>query len=431
MPAKKKIDRNGGFYRKSLETMPIPQKTWYLNRKLKEILHYAHNHSFAIKHKMDSVGATPKDIQTIQDLEKLPITQKADLIEIQKKNPPFGGFEGIPLGKLRRIYVSPGPIYEPGEADCEELGWAQALYAGGFRPGDIVINTFNYHMVPFALNMLDNSLFRVGCITVPTGIGNTEQQVHILKYLKANGFCGTPSFLLQISEKAEEMGLNPKEDLHLRVGLVAAEMLPESLRSKLEGKFGAILRQSYGTADIGCLGYECREKKGLHVPDDKIVEIVDPETGKALAPGKVGEVVGTTFNKAYPLIRFGTGDLSFMTDEPCPCGRTSPRLVRIMGRIDQATKVRGLFIHPGQVDEVAARHPQIGRWQMVVTRKGDKDEMTLRVELKEKMMPSEKGKEEIEKSIREVMKLRGEVQWASSGTIPEGIKRIEDQRIWE
>jgi phenylacetate-CoA ligase len=173
------------------------------------------------------------------------------------------------------------------------------------------------------------------------------------------------------------------------------------------------------------------EKKGLHVPDDKIVEIVDPETGAALAPGNVGEVVGTTFNKAYPLIRFGTGDLSFLTDAPCSCGRTSPRLVRIMGRIDQATKVRGLFIHPGQVDEVAARHPQIGRYQVVVTRKGEKDVMTLRVELKEKMLPSEKGKEEIEKSIREVMKLRGEVHWVPSGTIPEGIKKIEDQRIWE
>ena len=239
MPANKKIGRSGGFYRKSLETMPIPQKTGYLNRKLKEIIRYAYRHSSAIKHKMDSIGVIPKDIQTIQDLEKLPITPKADLIEIQKKNPPFGGFEGVPLGKLRRIFVSPGPIYEPGEANCEELGWAQALYAGGFRPGDIVINTFNYHMVPFALNMLDNSLFRVGCITVPTGVGNTEQQVHILKYLRANGFCGTPSFLLQIAEKAEELGLDPKKDLHLRVGLVAAEMLPESLRSKLEDKFGA------------------------------------------------------------------------------------------------------------------------------------------------------------------------------------------------
>ena len=199
---------------------------------------------------MDSVGLKPKDIQTIKDLEKIPITKKTELVELQKKNPPFGGFEGVPVTELRRIFISPGPIYEPGEMEYNELGWAQGMYAGGFRPGDIAINTFSYHMVPFALHMVDNSLHRIGCISIPTGVGNTEQQVNILKNLKANGFCGTPSFLLNIAEKAEEMGFDLKKDLNLKVGFVAAEMLPESLRSKLEEKFGMIIRQTYGTADI-------------------------------------------------------------------------------------------------------------------------------------------------------------------------------------
>jgi phenylacetate-CoA ligase len=227
------------------------------------------------------------------------------------------------------------------------------------------------------------------------------------------------------------MGLDLKKDLHLRVGFVAAEMLPESLRSKLEERFGMTIRQSYGTADIGCLGYECREKNGMHLPDDKIVEIVDPRTGKQLPAGQAGEIVATTFNRVYPLIRFGTGDLSLLTQDPCPCGRTSPRLVKILGRVDQMTKVRGLFIHPGQAEAIASRHPMIARYQVVVTRKENKDEITFRIELKEEFPGVEMRKEEIQGSIRDVMKLRGNVEFVPRGTIPEGNKKIEDQRSWD
>ena len=379
----------------------------------------------------DTAGLKPDDIKTLKDLEKVPITKKSDLVELQKKHPPFGGLEGVPIRKLRRIYVSPGPIYEPGETDYEEIAWAEAMVAGGFRPGDIALNTFSYHMVPFALQMLDNTLHRIGCITIPAGTGNTEQQVHILKNLKATAFCGTASFLLSIAEKAAEMGLDLRKDLSLRAGFVATEMLPESLRSKLEEKFEMTIRQSYGTADIGCLGYECTEKKGMHIPDDKVVEIVEPETGRQLHPGQVGEIVATTFNKAYPLIRFGTGDLSSLTEAPCPCGRTSQRLLRILGRVDQMTKVRGLFIHPAQADEIASRHPLIGRYQIVVTRKEDKDQMTFRIEFNKEAAQRAKLKEEIEKSIRDVMKLRGDVEIVPGGTIPENAKRIDDQRSWE
>jgi phenylacetate-CoA ligase len=253
----------------------------------------------------------------------------------------------------------------------------------------------------------------------------------VLRSLKVTGFCGTPSFLFTIAEKAEEMGLHPKKDLSLRVGLVATEMLSESLRSSLEEKFDMVIRQSYGTADIGCLGYECMEKNGMHIPDDKLVEIVDPQTGKQLPFETPGEIVGTTFNRVYPLIRFGTGDLSLLTNRPCPCGRTSPRLVKILGRIDQSTKVRGLFVHPGQVDEIASRYPEIAKYRMVLTRKEHKDLMTFQVELQEATLPNDRMKEDIERTIRDVIKLRGEVQFVAEGTIPEGARKIEDQRTWD
>ena len=411
--------------------MPHQKRNDHFSQKLRGIVRYAYKHSAAFKNKMDSVGLKPVDIQTIKDLEKIPLTKKAELMDLQKKHPPFGGFEGVPITELRRIYVSPGPIHEPGEAHYDELGWAQGMVAAGFRPGDMAINTFSYHMVPFALQMIDNSLHQIGCVTIPSGVGNTEQQVNILKTLKANAYCGTASFLLNIAEKAEEMGFDLRKDLDLKVGFVATEMLPESLRSRLEEKFGMTIRQGYGTADIGCLGYECVEKSGMHVPDDKIVEIVDPSTGKRVGPGEPGEIVATTFDKVYPLIRFGTGDLSILADTSCPCGRTSPRLVKILGRVDQSTKVRGLFIHPGQADEVVAKHPQISRYQVVITQKEHKDEMTFRVELQEEVLQPEKLKSQMEQSIRDVMKVRGDVQFVSKGTIPEGAKKIEDRRKWE
>jgi phenylacetate-CoA ligase len=227
------------------------------------------------------------------------------------------------------------------------------------------------------------------------------------------------------------MDLDLRRDLNLKVAFVAAEMLPESLRKTLEDKLGVILRQSYGTADIGSLGYECMEKNGMHLPDDKIVEITDPQTGRQVRPGEAGEIVATTFSKTYPLVRFGTGDLSTLTDEPCPCGRTSPRLVRILGRIDQLTKVRAVFVHPGQADEVARRYPNIAAYRVVVTRERDQDIMTFQVELKDENVEKEKLKEDLKNTIRDVMKVRGDVEFVPQGTIPEGAKKIEDKRTWD
>jgi phenylacetate-CoA ligase len=280
--------------------------------------------------------------------------------------------------------------------------------------------------------MLDSSLKILGCRTIPAGVGNTELQVRIMKDLKVTGFLGTPSFLFTMIQKAKEMGLNPPKNLTLKTAFVAAEMLTESLRESLESELrGLMVRQSYGTADIGCLGFECTQKNGMHVPDDGIVEIVDPQTGKQCVPGEIGEVVGTCFNKVYPLIRFGSGDLSYISDEPCPCGRTSPRLMKIVGRVDQMTKVKGMFIHPGLVDAVAAKFDEIGACRIMVTRDGHQDRMTFQAELDRPGPDPEKLSGTVKKVIQEILRVRGEVQFLPKGSLPKGAKKIEDQRVWE
>ena len=332
--------------------------------------------------------------------------------------------------ELRRIYVSPGPIYEPGEREYEDYRWAQALYAGGFRSGDIAQITFNFNMVPVGF-WLDEALQQLGCISVPAGVGNTELQIQIMKELSVAAYLGTPSFLATIAERAEKMGLDLRRDLRLKVGFVAAEPLPETLRSDLENRFDMLIRQSYGTADVGCLGYECIEKNGMHVPEECIVEIVEPETGRRLGPSETGEVVATVFDRSYPLIRFGTGDLSYYTDEPCGCGRTSARLVRIVGRSDQMTKVKGLFVHPNQVEEVRKKFPALGNSQIVVLREGNQDRMIFRAELAVRDANVEALRDELARVIQEILRLKGEVEFVAPGSIPADAKKIDDQRKWD
>jgi phenylacetate-CoA ligase len=285
-------------------------------------------------------------------------------------------------------------------------------------------------MVPFAF-MLDESLRQVGCICVPTGVGQTELQVQIMHELGVTAYLGTPSFLAAIAEKAEGMGLDLKKDLKLEVGFVAAEMLPESLRSELEERFGMLIRQSYGTADVGCLSYECYHLGGMHFAADCLVEVVDPETGRPVEEGQPGEVVATVFNKSYPLIRFGTGDLSAFTTEPCACGRTTPKLTRILGRVDQVTKVKGMFVHPGGVQQVASKFPEVMAYQLVVTREGHRDVMTLVCELAEEGAGGEDLKARMEAAIKEILRVSGQVEFVERGTLPEGCKVIDDRRSWD
>jgi len=423
-------DRTKGYYRPDLETMDPQARQEYLDRKVAEIVAYAAQNSPAFADILKRAGAQPGDIKGVADLAGLPITEKAELVRLQRERLPFGGFAGEGLDKMRRIYVSPGPIYEPCEALYEDDRWCQAFYAAGFRPGDNAQVTFNFNMVPFAF-MLDESLFKMGCRSIPTGVGNTELQVQILKDLQVEAYLGTPSFLAAIADKAEDMGLDLKRDLNLQVAFVAAEMLPESLRSELQDRLGMIIRQSYGTADVGCLSYECYHLGGMHFAQDCVVEVVDPETGRPVEEGQPGEVVATVFNKTYPLIRFGTGDISAFTTEPCPCGRTSPRLTRIMGRVDQVTKIKGMFVHPGGVQQVAGKFPQVMAYQLVVTREANRDVMTLVCELKDEGTDPTELKSRMEEAIKEVLRVKGQVQFVKPGSLPEGCKIIDDRRTWD
>jgi len=425
-----KGERTSGYFNEKRETMPQDERWNYLNGKLRAIVKYAYKHSSTTREKLDSVQVKPEEMDTIDDLQRLPITTKPDLVEMQKSNPPFGGFEGVPIEKMRRIYVLPGLIYEPGEWEYRDTRWAEALYACGFRAGDIAQNTFNYQMWPFAF-MLDDSLKMLGCTTIPAGAGNTQMQVQIMHHLRVTGYVGTPSFLMSIAERAEGMGFDLKKDFSLDIGFVGAEMLPESLRERLEKSFGMTIRQCYGTVDVGCLGYECIEKEGMHIPDDVIVEIVDPETGRRLPLGATGEIVATNFNLTFPMIRYGTGDLSFQSEDLCPCGRTSMRLMKILGRTDQVTKVRGMFIHPWQTDGLMAKYPEVDKYQVVVTRSGYLDEMTFRIELVDESIDKGLLKGRLEKDIHDTLNLKGEVEFVGRGVIFDKHQKIKDERKWE
>jgi phenylacetate-CoA ligase len=425
-----KGERTSGYFNEERETMPQDERWDSLNDKLRGIVTYAYDHSRAARDKLDRVQVGPEEIHTVDDLQRLPITTKSDLVEMQKSNPPFGGFEAVPMEKMRRIYILPGLIYEPGEWEYKDTRWAEGLYACGFRAGDIAQNTFNYQMWPFAF-MLDDSLKMLGCTAIPAGAGNTQMQVQIMHHLKVTGYVGTPSFLMSIAERAGAMGFDLKRDFSLDVGFVGAEMLPESLRERLEESFGMTIRQCYGTVDVGCLGYECVEREGMHIPDGVIVEIVDPETGKTLPLGATGEIVATNFNPTFPMIRYGTGDLSLLSEDPCPCGRTSIRLMKILGRTDQVTKVRGMFIHPWQTDEFIARYPEIDKYQVVITRSGYLDEMTFRIELIDESVDKTRLKGRLERDIQDILNMKGDVEFVGRGVIFDKHQKIKDERKWE
>jgi phenylacetate-CoA ligase len=424
------IDRKRGFHDEEQERMSPKDRAGFTRRILRETVQFAYEKAPATRKKMDEAGVKPGDVQEVSDLAKIPLTRKADLKNIQKGEPPFGGLAAVPPRGMRRIYVSPGPTYDPEGREETHWRWEKAFVAAGFRPGDIVQNTFMYHFSPAGL-MFDEALIRIGCTVIPAGVGNTEMQAQVLRDLGVNGYVGTPSFLMTILEKAKEMGIVPGDGLALQVALVTAEMLPESLRKRFHEEFGVQVRQAYGTADVGSLGYECYEANGMHIPDEIILELLDPATGKPVAPGEIGEVVMTLPSSIYPLVRFATGDLSIYTNDPCPCGRTSARLVRIVGRVDQVTKVKGMFVHPEQVAQLERKIPEVSAIQLVISRSGHEDKMTIRSLLAAGASPSDALKEKIAETGRELTRLRGEVTFVQESEMTEREKKILDTRKWD
>ncbi|MFZ5572919.1 MAG: phenylacetate--CoA ligase family protein [Thermodesulfobacteriota bacterium] len=423
-------DRTVGFFNRDLETLAPSERDTRLNQELSAVIQHAYANAPAIRRKFDQAGIKPAEIRSMRDLEQVPITRKSELAALQQAEPPFGGFLGVPLDQIRRIYMSPGPIYEPEAVHSANDRWSQAFFAAGIRKGDIGQITFSYHLVPAAF-WFEDALHRLGCIAAPGGVGNTDLQVRMMRDLKVRAYIGTPSFLNVVAAKARELGYDLRRDLRLAVGFVAGEMLSESLRAELEQTFGMIIRQGYGTADVGCMGYECYHKSGMHIPYNCIVEIVDPDSGRRLGPGEPGEIVTTVFDRAYPLVRFGTGDLSFLTEEPCPCGRTTSRLVKIMGRLDQVTKVKGMFIHPSGAAEVAAKFPEIAAYQVVVTRENHVDRMTFHIATVADITPDKALAERIAAAIPQSMRVRGEVCFVEREAIPENEPRIVDKRQWD
>jgi phenylacetate-CoA ligase len=426
---RKESDRFSGYFNQAMETISPGEREDYQNHLLRTIIEYAHRHSPRVREIFRGAGIAPKDIRTIRDVEKVPITEKTSLISLQKKEPPFGGLLTTPHNRLRKIYLTPGPIFVPEAKQSRYWRWETAFYASGFRKGDIVQVTLSYHLTPGGW-MLEEPLHSLGCTVISAGVGNLDAQVKIMHELGVTGFVGMPSFLLSLGDHAEKLGLNLQEDLSLEVSFLTIELLTEAMREGIENRFGIVARQGYGTAEVGAIAYECMENRGMHIADDLILEIVDPETGKRLGPGETGEVVVTLFNKAYSLIRFGTGDLSYYDDSPCPCGRTSARLPRLVGRVDQATKLRGVFIHPSQTDQLMSQYPEIKKYQVVITRGEKNDEMTFYIELQTEHTDKERLKTHLQTAIKETLKLRGKVECIPKGSIRERENTIEDRRDW-
>jgi len=420
-----------GYYEKEWETESPEAREKRQIHWLKETVQYAYTHCESVKEKMDEVGVGSDAVNSIKDLEKIPITPKRDLVQLNKEKGPFGGFLGVDPSDLKRIYISPGPIYDPHGREEDAFSLQPIFYNAGFRKGDRVINTFSYHLTPAGI-FCDEAINALGCVLIPTGVGNTDVQLKTMLDLKANGYIGVPSFLMSLIEKAEEKGFDFNRDFSVEVAFVAGEILPDSMRKRLEEDYHIIVRQGLIIADIGGISYECPEKNGMHYSEHRIVEIVDPQTGKQLGPGEVGEIVVTPLrHKTYPVIRLGTGDLSYYEEEPCSCGRTSRRMMKIVGRVDQVTKVRGMFIHPSQVQAVAAAFTEISRVRVRVSREGARDMMLFDIELAEGISETDALKSQIEEKIREVLKLRGDVNFVEKGTITEDARLIEDIRKWE
>jgi phenylacetate-CoA ligase len=365
---------------------------------------------------------TPSDISSRDALASLPLLRKSDLPALQKADPPFGGF--VTEAPIARIMVSPGPIHEPQAAGPDPWRMARALFAAGFRRGDLVHNAFAYHLTPAGF-MLDEAARALGCIVVPAGTGNTEQQAEALIRLRPRGYVGTPDFLKVLLDKAGELTAEP---CGITRALVSGGALFPAQRADYAARGVAVL-QCYATAELGLIAYESAPDSGLIITEGIVVEIVRPGTGDQLAEGEVGEVVVTNFDPVYPLIRFATGDLSAVMPGVSACGRTGTRLRGWMGRADQTTKVKGMFVHPHDVAEIARRHPELGRLRLVVRRNGDQDEMVLMAETPAGAAGGDAAMlARVAETLNQVTRLKGAAELAAPGSLPNDGKVIADER---
>jgi phenylacetate-CoA ligase len=404
----------------ALETRSADERAAALARALPAQIAHAQANTTWFAESLKGIDAA--SITSRAALAALPVIRKHDLIELQKNRRPFGGLVASSFGKLGRVFSSPGPIYEPEGRGADYWRTARALFAAGFRPGDLVHNSFSYHMTPGAW-ILEAGAQALGCTVFPAGVGQTEQQVDAMRDLQPQGYVGTPSFLRILLEKADELKIPLPS---LTKALVSGEAFLPPVRDALLAR-GIAGYQAYATADLGVIAYETESRQGLVVDEGVILEIVRPGTGDPVAEGEVGEVVVTTFNADHPLIRFGTGDLSAVMAGVSPCGRTNMRIKGWMGRADQTTKVKGMFVHPEQVAAVVKRHPELSKARLVVTNPDSVDSMVLHCEATQ----DDALVRAIGDSIREVTKLRGEVKLVAVGSLPNDGKVISDERKFD
>jgi phenylacetate-CoA ligase len=365
-------------------------------------------------------GKDPGVAISREGLAKLPVLRKSGLHELQARRPPFGGFATAKLTEVARVFMSPGPIFEPEGRGEDWWRAARALYAAGVRGDDVVHNTFAYHLTPGGW-ILDSGARALGCAVIAAGPGNTEQQLEAIQALKPTVYVGVPDYLKILLDKAKETG---RDATSFKKAMVGGGALFPSLRAEYKQR-GVATFQTYATADLGIIAYESQALEGMIVDEGVIVEIVRPGTGDPVPDGEVGEVVVTSFNRDYPMIRFATGDLSAVLSGPSPCGRTNMRIKGWLGRADQTTKVKGMFVHPEQVAEVAKRHAGVGRVRLVVGRAGEQDTMTLKVEATDAALKAPLGE-----SLQAITKLKGEVELVAPGSLPNDGKVIADERTY-
>lgn len=394
-----------------------------LEKRLSRMVRLGYRHAPGIREMFRERNLKPGDIRGLEDLSKLPVLSREQVVAMEKERPPFGGFAREDRS-FQRIFTSPGPVYEP-HLDEGTL-WGPGYRAAGIGKGDVVLNAFSYHMVAAGLTFHEG-LRASGATVVPSGTSGAEQQVRLIGDLGVTAFTGTPSFLMAVIAKAEENGHDFRRDFRLRKAVFVAEPLRPAVRETLEKKYGIDTYQMYGATEVGDIAYECPEKKGWHLCEDGIVEIVDPATGKAVEPGKLGEVVVTRLNDLFFLFRFGTGDLSSLIDRPCPCGRTSLRLSGIAGRIGDAVKVRGLFIAPSQVHALRERFPGVFV-QLEVTRRGDRDHLLVALEAEAPPPDLAKRFQPVFAAICTVR--ADEIRIVPPGSLADREKPILDRREW-
>lgn len=365
-------------------------------------------------------GIDPAAMTSRAALAGLPVLRKSELPALHKASTPFGGFVAAAPGSFARLFTSPGPIFEPEGRQADPWRGARALFAAGFRPDDIVLNTFSYHLTPGGF-IFDSSARALGCAVIPAGPGNTEQQFELIEAYRPVGYSGTPDFLKILLDAAATSG---RDVSSIKRALVSGAAFPPSLQAEIKAR-GIDAYQAFGTADLGLIAFETAARDGMVVNEDLIMEIVKPGTGDPVAPGDVGEIVVTSLDPHHPWIRLALGDLTAALPGPSPCGRTNMRIKGWMGRADQTTKVKGMFVRPEQIAEIGKRHPSLGRLRLVVTRQGETDAMTLKVETPS---PSDSLREEIVASLRALTKLGGAVELVSPGALPNDGKVIADER---